>query len=94
MPFPFLWIGALVAAAFLTFVFTLFGLLMKLLNRATPEVRESILPGLVTGIRDWADGHGLPLARVISPGAGDDGSMLEPWGGGDNVRLEPVQRAR
>jgi hypothetical protein len=92
MPFPFLWIGALVAAAFLTFMFLVFGVLMKLLNRATTDVRGSILPGLIEGIRDWADDHGLPPIRMVSPRSDEDEpSVHEPP---TPLRLEHVRRAR
>lgn len=93
MPFPFLWIGALIAAAFLTSMFFVFGVLMKLLNTATTEVRASILPGLIEGIRDWADDHGLPPMRVISPRADEDKPSVQetPTTG---LRLEHVRRAR
>ena len=94
MPFPFLWIGALVAAAFLTFMFTVFGLLMKLLNRATTEVRESILPGLVVGIHDWADDHRQPASRIISPRAAEDVPTIDTTSGPTGLHLEPVHRVR
>lgn len=94
MPFPFLWIGALVAAAFLTFMFTVFGLLLKLMNRATTEVRESILPGLVVGIRDWADDHRPSASRIVSPRATEDMPTLDPTSGPAGLHLEPVHRAR
>lgn len=94
MPFPFLWIGALVAAAFLTFMFMVFGLLMKLMNRATTEVRESILPGLVDGIRDWADDRRQAASQIVSPRSSEDTPTLDPTSGPTGIHLEPVHRAR
>jgi hypothetical protein len=93
MPFPFYWIGAVVAAAFLTTVITIFGLLMKLMNRATTEVRQSILPGLVVGIRDWVDDHGLPTPPIISPRADEGGPTVDEQPT-TPLRLEQVRRAR
>ena len=94
MPFPFFWLGALVAAAFLTIVMTIFGLLLKMMDRAATEVRESVLPGLVTGIRDWADGRGLPRVASSSPRAAESGSGLEETPTNAGLRLEHVRRAR
>jgi hypothetical protein len=93
MPFPFYWMGALVAAVFLTTVIAIFGVLMKLLNRATTEVRQSILPGLVDGMRDWVDDHGLPRARIISPRADEGRSSVDDLQVAP-LRLEHVRRAR
>ena len=93
MPFPFFWLGAIVAAAFLATVITIFGLLLKLMSHATTEVRGSILPGLIEGMHDWADDHGLPPLRVISPRADEDEPSVDetPAAG---LRLEHVRRAR
>jgi hypothetical protein len=57
MSFPFLWIGAIVAGLLLSAVMTLFGFALHLVARVTNEVRGSILPGLVSGFREWADGY-------------------------------------
>ncbi len=66
MPFPFLWTGALLAAAFLSIVFTTFALALHLLDRTTTELRGSILPGLVSGLDDWSSRRS-PLRRPASP---------------------------
>jgi hypothetical protein len=93
MPFPFYWVGALVAAVFLTVVMTVFGVLLKLMNRAATEVRESILPGLVSGLRDWADEHGLPAIQRSSPRSSEDGPQLDDTPPSTGLRLEHVRRA-
>ena len=67
--------------------------LMKLLNSATTEARASILPGLIEGIRDWADDHGLPPMRVISPRADEDKPSAQETPT-TALRLEHVQRTR
>jgi hypothetical protein len=66
MPFPFLWTGALVAAAFLSLVLTIFALGLRFLTRATTEVRGSILPGVVSGFGEWT-GERSSVRRVASP---------------------------
>lgn len=95
MPFPFYWVGALVAAVFLTVVLTIFGVLMKLLNQAASEVQGSIVPSFVKGMRSWADDHGLPAIRIPSPRAvADDGPRLDDTPPSPDLRLEPVHRGR
>jgi hypothetical protein len=93
MPFPFYWAGALVAAVFLTVVLTVFGVLLKLMDRAATEVKESILPGLVSGMRDWADGQRRPALRIPSPRAAEDGPQLDDTPPSDAIRLEHVRPA-
>lgn len=90
---PFYGVGALVSAAFLGTVITIFGLLLKVENRAATEMRESILPGLIVGIRDWADDHGLPAIPITSPRAAEGGSPLEETPANAGPRLEHVRRA-
>jgi len=73
MAFPFWWIGALTAGLFLAAVFTMFGVALRLVNRTTAEIRGSVLPGLVSGFRDWT-GIRAP-ARIgstagVSPASG------------------------
>jgi hypothetical protein len=92
MPFPFYWAGALVAAVFLTAVLTVFGLLLKLMDRTATEVRESILPGLVSGMRDWADGQRRAAVRLLSPRAAEDGPQLDESPPSEGIALEHVQR--
>jgi hypothetical protein len=67
MHIPFIWFGAFVAGFFLMAVMTLFGLALKLLTHATDEVRGSVLPGLISGFRGWADDHGPARPRPSSP---------------------------
>lgn len=94
MPFPFWWLGALVAAVFLSAVMTIFGVLLKLMDRAATEVRESILPGVVSGMRDWTDGRRRPTLPIVSPRATeDDGPRLDDTPPSPDLRLEPVHRA-
>jgi hypothetical protein len=92
MPFPFYWAGALVAAVFLTAVLTVFGLILKAMDRAAMEVRESILPGIVSGMRDWTDGQRRTAIRVPSPRAAEDGPQLDESPPSEGIALEHVQR--
>jgi hypothetical protein len=89
---PFYWVGALVSAAFLTIVMSIFGLLLKVGARAATEIRDSILPGLITGVRDWA-GDGLQAIRTRSPRAEEGGSAPEETPANAALRLEHVRRA-
>lgn len=77
MPFPFYWIGAFVAGAFLSLVLTLFALALRFLTRTTPDVRGSILPGLVSGFRDWAGDRNSRVRRLVSPGGSEPGNAIE-----------------
>jgi len=89
---PFYWVGALFSAAFLAFVITVFGLLLKLGGRAATETRETILPGLIEGIREWAGRH--PLPTPVSPHASEEEPSLEPTTRPVRLRLEHVGRGR
>ena len=55
MVFPFWWIGALTAALVLGGAFVVFGIAIRLVTRTTNEIRGSMLPGLVSGFRNWAE---------------------------------------
>ncbi len=89
MPFPFYWIGAFVAGAFLGTVLTIFGLSLRLLTRTTSEVRSSILPGLVSGMRDWAAEQGTVVRRIVSPGGSEPGGEIDDVAG---RAAPPVER--
>jgi hypothetical protein len=65
MAFPFWWIGAFAAGLFLAAAFTLFGLALRLLDHSATEIRGSMLPGLVSGLRDWTGTRAA--TRNVSP---------------------------
>jgi hypothetical protein len=90
---PFYWVGAIFSAAFLAIVITIFGLLLKIGGSAATEVRASILPGLVAGIRNWADDEGTPTPAVSSPRAGGGGASVEEAPAPEGLRMERVRRA-
>jgi hypothetical protein len=65
MPFPFIPAGAALALAVLGGAFTLFWLLVRLLDRtatsardAALSARDAVAPGLVAGLRTWGRGAG------------------------------------
>ena len=64
MPFPFLPIGAVVAAAVLGGAYAVFAGLLRLVDRAALTVRDSIAPGVVAGMRNWSRTE--PFARRAS----------------------------
>jgi hypothetical protein len=62
MPFPFLPTGALVALAVLVSALTVFGLALRAMDRAATrvagELRLSIVPAIVSGMRRWTPSAG------------------------------------
>ncbi len=88
MPFPFLWMGALLAATFLSAVFAIFALALRLLDRTATEVRGSILPGLVSGLDDWRDGRSA-IRRLVSPRGSEPGGEIDDASPG---QAPPVER--
>ncbi|MBA2382467.1 MAG: hypothetical protein H0V73_10200 [Chloroflexi bacterium] len=83
MPFPFLPLGAVVAASVLCLVLLAFGLALKAMDRAASragaELRLSMLPDLVSGFRGWAPGKadgprpsGSPLPSPDSSSGGPE----------------------
>jgi hypothetical protein len=55
MPFPFLPGGVLLAIAVLGGALTVFGLVLRAMDTALTAGRRSMLPGLVSGLRTWAE---------------------------------------
>ena len=70
--FPFLGIGGLTAIAVLVVGYAAFALLLRLLDAAATGV-VSVVPGIVTGIRDWTrdDGAGARAGTRAAP--------IAPW---------------
>ena len=73
MPFPFLPFGAVVAASVMILALTLFGLALRAMDRAASravsELRLSIVPGMVSGMRRWVPEPASEPARAEAPGA-------------------------
>lgn len=78
--FPFYWIGVATAALFLLAVLAIFGALARLLGVAELGIRDSIVPGLLSGFRGWAEEGGSRLRRMVSPAGPDasDGDAAAP----------------
>lgn len=60
MAFPFFPAGAIAATLFLGGTLTVFRLLLLALDRGAAELRGSIGPGLVRGVRAWGTATDLP----------------------------------
>ena len=75
MPFPFLPAGAIVAASVLIAALSAFGLILRAMDRAIVGVRDSVLSGLVSGLRTWGS------ARPDQAVTGSPATTESPWGG-------------
>ena len=73
MPFPFLPLGAVLAASILIFSLTVFGLVLRTIDRGLVALRDTMASGLVSGLRRWNEAS-APMRRVVSsPGAAPAG---------------------
>jgi hypothetical protein len=86
MPFPYMYpIGALIAGIILGATLTVFGLVLRALDRAVTRVADGICSGLVSGFRGWSEQHpAVPSDR--SPRATGSDGFASP------VRVQPVHR--
>jgi hypothetical protein len=72
-------LGAFLAGMFLGSAFTLFAVGLRVLDRAATRSGGTVLPGLVAGFRDWADGrHANRIPVSTSPLAMTDGAVSDP----------------
>jgi hypothetical protein len=95
MSFPFLPGGAILAVFALGTVLAAFGLTLRFLDRAALEVKSSIVPGVVSGLREWADGHRMPslVVSAASPSSSPaTGAVIEDQGAEPGLQLERVVR--
>ncbi|HEX5823020.1 MAG TPA: hypothetical protein VFY18_01050 [Candidatus Limnocylindrales bacterium] len=65
MPFPFLPGGALLAIAVLGGALTIFGLVLRAMDKAITAGRRTMLSGLVAGFRTWTGSAGS--AAEVAP---------------------------
>ena len=86
MPFPFFPIGALVAGAILAAALTLFVAAMLAMNRALTRATDTVVTGLVSGIRSWGAGARAVPEPAAPLGPGHD--PIEP------ASAIPVARVR
>jgi hypothetical protein len=61
-------LGAFLAGLFLGSAVTLFAVAVRLLDQAATRSGRAMLPGLVTGFRDWSERRREPRI-VVSPAA-------------------------
>jgi hypothetical protein len=66
MAFPFFPAGAITATFVLGGIIVLFRMLLLALDRGAAELRGSIGPGLVRGVRAWARESGDPAAATTA----------------------------
>jgi len=76
MPFPFLPLGAVLAASVLIGALAAFGLILLAMDRTIVGLCDNMISGLVSGFRTWGSA-GRDRMKVVSPGA----SSGSPWGG-------------
>jgi hypothetical protein len=100
MAFPFYPAGAITATLLLGAILVVFRLLLVALDRGAAELRGSIGPGLVSGVRAWAEGRepAAPTTSTASPtGGGPQGSTaltaggIEEMIGSPGIAVEPVR---
>jgi hypothetical protein len=75
MPFPFLPGGALLAIAVLGGALTVFGLALRVMDKAVTVGRRTMLPGLVSGFRTWAEAS--PSKAVSAPASPTAVELIE-----------------
>jgi hypothetical protein len=99
MAFPFFPMGAITASLVLGGAIVLFRVLLLALDRGAAELRGSIGPALVRGVRAWAAEHedsptGAGSKRGDAPPPGDlqPGSTLEDLTLPPELTLEAVRR--
>jgi hypothetical protein len=68
MAFPFVPCGAMLAVAVLAGAMTVFGVALRLMDRAFAGGRRTMLPGVVAGFRNWSDEHPAKLASPAPAG--------------------------
>jgi len=70
MPFPFVPVGAILAGAILGAALTIFVWTLMALDRMASRAADSVVSGLVSGLRGWsADRTAPPDPVVASPSA-------------------------
>jgi len=93
-------IGFALATAFLATAFTVFGIIGRIVDGVISEIRLTVAPTMVAGVRAWGDE--LPSARrrraVVDEssddGAGHEDTTERDGGRRDDGILVPVQRVR
>lgn len=97
MPFPFMPVGAFVAALFLGSVFALFIAVMHVIDRTVTDVGGTVVGRLVAGFDDWSHDRGDPRASRHDGGAdGGDGepAVVDRFEPASPVPVEPARAIR
>jgi hypothetical protein len=87
--------GALVAGLVLVGALAAFGLALEAVARVTTEIRGSILPGLVAGVREWDAEDGVAARSAADLSRSGPRSPIEdsaPLDGGSLERVHPHVR--
>ena len=80
MPFPFVPVGAIVAGAILGAALTLFVWTLMALDRMATRAADSVVSGLVAGLRGWSGNRAAPPDRVITSRSSPSGDVAETTG--------------
>lgn len=88
MVFPFLPVGAIVAAFILVGALTIFVAALMAIDRTASRAAGSMLPGLVSGIHSWATERRTGDVAFPAGPASPDGDSVEP------AQAIPVDRVR
>lgn len=84
-------IGFTLATAFLATVFTVFGIIGRIVDGVVSEIRLTVAPAMVDGVRAWGDELAAIRGRRASSedGAPADRAGEAPDGGSGGGRREP-----
>ncbi|MEX1169355.1 MAG: hypothetical protein WEE50_04350 [Chloroflexota bacterium] len=77
MPFPFVPVGAIVAGAILGAALTIFVWTLMALDRMASRAADSVVSGLVSGLRGWSADRTAPPDRVPTSPTSPAGDSTE-----------------
>jgi hypothetical protein len=77
MPFPFVPVGAIVAGAILGAALTLFVWTLMVLDRMASRAADSVVSGLVSGLRGWSVERTAPPDPVVTSPSAPAGDSAE-----------------
>jgi hypothetical protein len=88
--------GCLISAALLLGVFVAFGIVGRIIDGAIAEIRYTIAPGVVSGMRAWETSRDVPADPPAPPPPNDTGDGADAAGAELEVavgRVRPGVRA-
>lgn len=83
MPFPFLPVGAILAASVLVGALTVFGLILRAMDRAVTGVRDMAVSSIVAGLRGWSESRPIHVPFASPHVPPNDPLRTMPAGPGD-----------